>query len=167
MIKNKIIDLLSELKGFKIVTTVVLLSKKIQRDDKTLYTTFHSDSIVEAIINESDIDGVFDLLLIEEEGKTHYVLIKDFNTYMSDLTLHRAENIFTVIIYKLLEKQKKLKCHFKGYFKINTKQNIKIPQKVNMLDSKIMKKNNKVSIYDLCRFQSTLVPEDNGKQNPN
>ena len=36
-----------------------------------------------------------------------------------------------------------------------------------MLDSKIMKKNNKVSIYDLCRFQSTLVPEDNGKQNPN
>ena len=98
MIKNKIIDLLSELKGFKIVTTVVLLSKKIQRDDKTLYTTFYSDSIAEAIINESDIDGVFDLLLIGEEGKTHYVLIKDFNTYMSDLTLHRAENIFTAII---------------------------------------------------------------------
>ena len=36
--------------------------------------------------------------------------------------------------------------------------------KVNMLDPKIWKKN-KVTIYDLCRFENVLVPEGNRKQN--
>ena len=40
VITNKLIDLLSELKGFKFVTTIVLESKKIERDDKTKYDTF-------------------------------------------------------------------------------------------------------------------------------
>ena len=37
-------------------------------------------------------------------------------------------------------------------------------KKVNMLDPKIWKKN-KVTIYDLCRFENVLVPEGNRKQN--
>ena len=41
-----------------------------------------------------------DLLLIGEEGKRHYVLIKDFNTFMYTLH-HGKKNIFVVIIYKL------------------------------------------------------------------
>ena len=35
-----------------------------------------------------------DLLLIREEGKRHYVLIKDFNTIMYDDTLHRGRKHF-------------------------------------------------------------------------
>ena len=35
-----------------------------------------------------------DLLLIGEEGKRHYVLIKDFNSFMYDRTLHRREKHF-------------------------------------------------------------------------
>ena len=53
-LKNKLIDSLSELKGstsFRV---------KIQSDDKTLYSTFYSNSKVETIINESDIDDVFE-----------------------------------------------------------------------------------------------------------
>ena len=37
-IKNKLMDLFSELKDFKCVTTLVLKFKKIQSDDKTLYS---------------------------------------------------------------------------------------------------------------------------------
>ena len=36
-IKNKLIDSLTELKVFKVVTTLVLELKKIQRDNVTLY----------------------------------------------------------------------------------------------------------------------------------
>ena len=36
-IKNKLIDSLTELKGFKVVTTLVLEFKKIQRGNVTLY----------------------------------------------------------------------------------------------------------------------------------
>ena len=37
-----------------------------------------------------------DLILIEDKGKKHYVLIKDFNTFMYDHTLHRRKNIFVL-----------------------------------------------------------------------
>ena len=42
-----------------------------------------------------------DVLLIGEEEKRHYVLIKEFNTFMYDHTLHRRKTIFFVIVYKL------------------------------------------------------------------
>ena len=45
-----------------------------------------------------------DLLLIEEEGKRHYILIKDLNTFMHNHTLHcRKKNIFVVIKYTCLD----------------------------------------------------------------
>ena len=58
-IKNKFKDLLSELKGFRFVTTLVLEFKKIQSNDKTLCSTFYLTSNAETIINKSDIVNVF------------------------------------------------------------------------------------------------------------
>ena len=49
---------MSELKDFKFVATLEF--KKIQSDDKTLYSTFYSTSKAETIINESDTDDVFE-----------------------------------------------------------------------------------------------------------
>ena len=47
-----------------------------------------------------------DLLIIGEEGKRHYIFIKDFNTFMYNHTYVAEENIFTVIVY-MLSVQKK------------------------------------------------------------
>ena len=58
-IKSKLIDLLTQLKGFKFVTTLLLVFKKIESEDKTKYDTFYSHSKTETIINESDTDDVF------------------------------------------------------------------------------------------------------------
>ena len=58
-IKSKLIDLLTQLKDFKFMTTFVLVFKKIESGDKTKYDTFYSNSKAEIIINETDIDGVF------------------------------------------------------------------------------------------------------------
>ena len=58
-IKSKLIDLLSELRGFKSVATIVLVSKKTESEDKTKHDTFYSSSKAEIIINESDTDDVF------------------------------------------------------------------------------------------------------------
>ena len=38
-----------------------------------------------------------DLLLIGEEGKRHYVFIKDFSTFMYDYTLHHEENFLLLL----------------------------------------------------------------------
>ena len=57
--KSKLTDLLTQLKGFRFVTTLVLVFKKIENEDKTKYDNFYSRSKAELIINESDIDVVF------------------------------------------------------------------------------------------------------------
>ena len=41
-IKNKLKKILTELRGFKFVTTLVLVFEKIENDDKTRYGTFYS-----------------------------------------------------------------------------------------------------------------------------
>ena len=50
---------MTQLKDFKFVTALILLFKKIESEHKTKYDNFHSSSKSEIIINESDIDDVF------------------------------------------------------------------------------------------------------------
>ena len=50
---------MTQLKGFKLVTTLVLMFKKLESEDKTKYEIFYSNSRAEIIIKESDIDGAF------------------------------------------------------------------------------------------------------------
>ena len=50
---------MTQLKGFKFVTTLVLVFKKIESEDKTKYVNFYSSSNAEIIINESDVDNMF------------------------------------------------------------------------------------------------------------
>ena len=50
---------MTQLKGFKFVATLVLVFEKIESEDKTNYGNFYSSSKTETIINESDIDDVF------------------------------------------------------------------------------------------------------------
>ena len=55
---------MSQLKGFKFVTTLVLVFKKIERKDKTKYDNFYTSSKVEIIISESGIDDGFQSIYI-------------------------------------------------------------------------------------------------------
>ena len=50
---------MTQLKGFKFVTTLVLVFKKIESENKAKYDNFYSSSTAEIIINESDIGNVF------------------------------------------------------------------------------------------------------------
>ena len=59
-IRNKPINVLTELKVFKFVTTLVLEFNKIGSDDKTKYDTLYSNSKADTVINESNIDNVFE-----------------------------------------------------------------------------------------------------------
>ena len=50
---------MTQLKCLKFVTTIVLAFKKIESKDKTKYDNFYSSSKAETVINENDIDDVF------------------------------------------------------------------------------------------------------------
>ena len=58
-IESKLIKLLTQVKGFKFVTTLVLVLKKIESEDKTKYDTVYSSSKAEIIINKIDIVMMF------------------------------------------------------------------------------------------------------------
>ena len=49
---------MTQLKGFKFVTTLVLVFRKIESGNKTKYDIFYSNSKAEIIIKESTIDDV-------------------------------------------------------------------------------------------------------------
>ena len=57
--KSKLVELLTQLKGFKFVTTLVLVFKKTESEDKTKYVDFYSSSKAEIIKYESDTDDAF------------------------------------------------------------------------------------------------------------
>ena len=81
-----------------------------------------------------------DLLLIGEEGKRCYLLIKDFNTFMYDHTLHRGKNILTVIAYKLLVQKKYQNVILKIASKLMANKGLQCLKMTNMLNSEIIRK---------------------------
>ena len=58
-IKSKLIELLTQLKGFKNIATLFLVSKGIETEDKTKHNNFYSSSKAEIIINKIDIYDAF------------------------------------------------------------------------------------------------------------
>ena len=57
--KSKLIELLTQLKGFKIVATSILVFKQIESEHKIKYENFCSTSKWEIIINGTGIGDVF------------------------------------------------------------------------------------------------------------
>ena len=54
--ESKLTDLLTQLKGLRFVTTIALVFKKIESEDKTKYDNFYSSSKAEIITNVSEIE---------------------------------------------------------------------------------------------------------------
>ena len=59
-IKRKLIELLTQAKGYEFVVTLVSVLKKIENQDILKYNTFYLHSEVETIINKSEINNAFE-----------------------------------------------------------------------------------------------------------
>ena len=56
---------MSKLRGFKFEAILVLEFKTIENDDETKFTTFYFNSKPQTIINESNIDDIFESIYIK------------------------------------------------------------------------------------------------------
>ena len=103
-----------------------------------------------------------DLLLIGE-GKRHYVLIKDFNTFKYNHTLHQEKSIFAIILYKLLLQKVCFKlllqkdCN-KDCFNINDKQKILMSKNGEYVKLENYERKTKSPFIIYADFESILVP---------
>ena len=107
-----------------------------------------------------------DLLLIKEKSKKHYVLIKDFDTFMYDYTLHRSRKQFCHYCLQALSTEKILKSHINDWFKINGNQMIGMSKESEYVRFKNYERKRKSPFMIHADFENILVPEDNEKQNP-
>ena len=101
------------------------------------------------------------------QGKRYYVLIKDFNIFMYDHTLHHRRKHFCCYCLQAFSSEEILKSHIKDWFKINGKQRIIMPKKGEYIKFKNFERLIKSPFIIYADFESILVPENNGKQNPN
>ena len=81
----------------------------------------------------------FDLLLIRDKCKIHYVLNKDFNTFTDRHTLQRERKLFYCYWLQAFSATKILKVMLMITLKMMVNKPFKYLKKMNMLDSKIMK----------------------------
>ena len=105
--------------------------------------------------------------MIEEEGQRHHVLIKDFNTFIYDHTLHRIRKHFCrYYCLQAFSREETLKLEIKDCIENNGKQRIKMHKKGERVKFRNFKQKTKSPFVIYKDFGSILVPEDNGKQNP-
>ena len=77
-IKNKLKQLLTELRGFKFMATLVLMLKKIESEDKTKYDTFYSHSKAETVGESDDVFESF-YTTVKQTYKNLYIKHKKFS----------------------------------------------------------------------------------------
>ena len=86
-----------------------------------------------------------DLLLIGEEDKNHYALIKDITTFIYDHAIHHGRKHFCRYCIQASIAEEILKLHVRDCFNINDKQRINVPK-----NDEYIKLKNFESMF--CRF---------------
>ena len=78
-------------------------------------------------ISKEDFKMELNLLLLDSDGKKHYVLIKDFNSFMFKQTKHKSKKNFCMNCLQCFSSKEVLDAHRKDCIVINGKQVIKMP----------------------------------------
>ena len=99
--------------------------------------------------------------------KKHCVIIKYFNRFMYDHSLHRGRKRFCHYCLHALITEDVLKHFIKNCFKTNVKQTIKMSKEGEYFKFKNLQRKIKSPFMIYVDFESILVPKDDGKQNRN
>ena len=89
-------------------------------EDKQQYPIF---------VSKEKYDKEMNLLLITENEKKHYVLIKDFNKFMYNQTKHKERKHFCMSCLQCFSSERVLNDHSETCIKVNGTQAIKMPSK--------------------------------------
>ena len=80
-------------------------------------------------ISKEEFEDQMDLLLITKDEKKHYVLIKDFNSFMYNQSKHKERKHFCMHCLQCFSSERILANHIKNCLTINGNQAINMPKK--------------------------------------
>ena len=105
---------------------------KIEKQNQININVFSYESGVYPLyISKENYDDHMELLLISDETKNHYVLIKDFNRLMYNQTKHKNKKKFCLHCLQCFSSKEKLNYHNENCMSINGNQAIKTPDAKN------------------------------------
>ena len=88
VINSKLLNLLTQLRGLRFVTTLVLVFKNIESEDQTKHDNFYSSWKAEIIINENDVDDVLQSIYTPIITKIQKSLGKDSSWIIDSVINH-------------------------------------------------------------------------------
>ena len=89
-------------------------------------------------VSKEKYNNQMNLLLITEDDKKHYVLIKDFNSFMYNQTKHKESKHFCMHCLQCFSSERVLNNHRDNCIQVNGTQAVKMPDE----DNNILKFNN-------------------------
>ena len=107
----------------------------------------------------------FDLLLIEEKDQSHYVLIKEFNTFMYNQTLDRDWKYFCCYCFRSFTSSQIAERNVNDCLEVSDEQMIKRAKRGWTVKFKNYTRKIKTPFMIYNNFESILIPKNNGKQN--
>ena len=105
---------------------------------------------------------VMNLLLIERDGKSHYVLIKDFNRLMFNVTRSRNKKYFCMSCLQTFSKEEVLAKHEEDCIVIKGNQVISMPPQGSFVEFKNYGRRLQVPFVIYADFESLLPSVDEG-----
>ena len=103
--------------------------KRIEKQNEININLFGYDKGAYPIrISETNFTDHLELLWIEEGDKSHYVLIKDFNRFMTSFNKHHGRKYFCLHCLHCCSSARVLEIHREDCLSINGTQAIKMPE---------------------------------------
>ena len=108
--------------------------KKIEQKNNICINVFcyENDLVYPVHVSKQKFEDCMDLLLIDNENKSHYIYIKDFNIFMFNKTKHRTKKHFCRYCLECFSKERVLMEYKKICLKINGKQSVKLDEIFNI-----------------------------------
>ena len=115
--------------------------KRIEKQNKININVFGYDGEAYPIrISETNFTDHLELLWIEEEDKSHYVLIKDFDRFMFSFNDHKEKKYFCLRCLHCCSSARVLENHKQDCLLLNGTQAIKMPEAGSKIYFKITRK---------------------------
>ena len=114
--------------------------KKIEKQNEIRINVFgyENKQPYPIYVSKEKYNNQMNLLLITEDDKKHYVLIKDFNSFMYNQTKHRESKHFCMHCLQCFSSERVLNNHKDNCIQVNGIQAVKMPDE----DNNILKFNN-------------------------
>ena len=115
------------------VTTKQYMYNKIEKQNETNINVFgyENKQPYPIYVSKEKYDNQMNLLLITENENKHYVLIKDFNSFMYNKTKHKETKHFCMHCLQGFSSERVLNNHKDNCIQVNGTQAIKMPDKDN------------------------------------